>query len=72
MFRWLRRREGKRIATEVSEPPENRRAEPPNQIAELLRIVGEDRSAPPAKFPGAKKAQPTRRHPGRRLIRLKD
>src|SRR5208337_2892072 len=28
-------------ATEGSEPPENRRAEPPDQIAELIRLVGE-------------------------------
>ena len=40
MFRWLRQREGKRIAAEVGEPPENRGAEPPDQIAELLRIIG--------------------------------
>src|SRR5271166_2190480 len=40
MFRWLRQREGKRIAAEVGEPPENRGAEPPDQIAELPRIIG--------------------------------
>jgi len=40
MFRWLRRREGKRIVAEVGEPPENRLAEPPDQIAELIRTPG--------------------------------
>jgi len=45
-------------ATEGSEPPENRRAEPPDQIAELIRLVGED-PAKPFEFPTPKKAQPT-------------
>ncbi len=46
-------------------------AEPSDQIAELLRIVGEDQSAQPAKFSGAKKAQPTspRDHGRRQLVR---
>ena len=58
MFRGLHRREGKRIVAELGE-----QAEPIDQIADLLRLVGEDQSAQPAKFSGAKKAQPTdRRH----------
>jgi len=65
MFRWLRRREGKRIAAEVGEPPE--RAEPPDQIAELLRVLGENRPVRGSEFLDAKKARPTisRRHRGR-------
>ncbi len=39
-FKWLRRRDGKRIIA-VS----NETAEPPDQIDELIRIVGEDQSA---------------------------
>ncbi len=36
MFKWLRRPDGKRTVAESGE-----RAEPPDSIAELLRIVGE-------------------------------
>jgi len=61
MFRWLRQRGGKRIAAEVGEPAENRGAEPPDQIAELLRIIGEDQPAPRSKFLAPKKAQSTNR-----------
>ncbi len=49
-----RRREGKRIVEELGE-----RAEPPDQIAELLRILGVDQPVRLAKFSGAKKTQPT-------------
>jgi len=57
MFRWLRpRREEKRIVAESCE-----RAEPPDQIAELLRIIGEPDEPP--KFSGGKKAEAAKRRP---------
>jgi len=42
----------------LGEPAENRRAEPPDQIAELLRIIGKDQPAPRSKFPASKKILP--------------
>ena len=68
MFRWLRRREGKRIAAEVGEPAENSGVELPDQIAELIRILGEG-PAVSVKKTAKKPKAPTfarRRHPGRR------
>ena len=62
MFRWLRRREGKRIVT-VS----NERAARIDPIEELLRIVGENPAQPP-QFPTAKKAQPRRLPPAPRPV----
>jgi len=60
VFKWLRwRRETKQ---NVAEDIGRKQGEPPDQIAELLRIVGEN-SAPPSK---SKKHQPTGR---RRLVR---
>ena len=53
MFRWLRRREGKRIVAVSNEP-----AEPIDPIEDLLGVVGEN-PAQPSRFPAAKKAQPT-------------
>ena len=60
-FKWLRRRDGKRIIA-VS----NETAEPPDQIDELIRIVGEDQSGAGRSLPGAKKAQPAGRRDQRR------
>ena len=41
MFKWLRRREGKRIVAERAEP------EPVDPIAELLRLAGDDHPQQP-------------------------
>ena len=43
MFKWLRRREGKRIVSERPEPE----PEPVDPIAELLRLAGDDHSQQP-------------------------
>ena len=45
MFRWLRRREGKRIVAEVGEPLENRPLSRPIRSPSSIRILGEDHPA---------------------------
>ena len=78
MFRWLCRRGGKRITAEVGEPPENRGAEPPDQIAEpLLKQTSPPAPSTIARFilQGARKRMRT--HPpgwrgSRQAVRVSD